>query len=83
MNTRFEIVEGKLTSDTGSEIRVRLRLTVQELLGQNPTPDDVTVSWRELIGGNVPDGNYMLEYFYLKRYIEPVRVHSGQLLGQI
>lgn len=76
-----EMVDGTLSRKDGSIIRVRLRLTTQSLMGQHGV-DDKMVSETELASSRVPDGEYILEYFYLKPHREAVTVHLGQLISR-
>jgi hypothetical protein len=81
MTTGFEIVDGKLTRTDGSIINVRLRLTTQSKMEGSRVIDKM-VSETALMSSAVPDGDYVLEYFYLKAYRDPVRIRFGQLLSR-
>jgi hypothetical protein len=81
MATGFEIVDGKLTHTDGSQRNVRLRLTTQSAMEGSRVIDKM-VSETALMSSDVSDGDYVLEYFYLKAYRDPVRVRFGHLLSR-
>ena len=71
MTTSTEKVVGTLTDDAGKNFPIGLELTVETLAGSEKMPP---VSKCKLVFGKVPDGTYVVEYFYFKWYREPVRV---------
>jgi hypothetical protein len=80
MTTTTEMVVGRLTDNAGTNFPVGLRLTVERF----PSSDEVPpVSTCKLVFGEVPDGTYVVEYFYFKWYREPVRVQFGVLVSPL
>jgi hypothetical protein len=78
--TTFESVDGRMTNPSGDVRAVKLVLTIRELRGSSGVEDCSVVSHR-LVTGNVPDGNYMLEYFCVKAYHERATVKHGALVS--
>jgi hypothetical protein len=79
--TGVEIADGTLTRTDGSIIRVRLRLTTNSLM-EGQVVVDKMISRTQLLSPNVQDGDYILEYSYLKAYRELVSVRFGQLVSR-
>ncbi len=77
--TKLVKTEGTLSTRSGDVYPVSLNLTVAELHGETGTEDE-TVSRVELASG-VPDGEYMLDYFYRKPFRSAVRVRFGALVA--
>jgi hypothetical protein len=78
----MEQVEGKLSSIAGEIFAVSLRLTTKSLFGESGFAVDEVVSEVALITSRVPDGEYVLEYFYSRPVREHVRVKYGVLLSR-
>jgi hypothetical protein len=78
MSQRIESLQGSLTHQDGSIRRVALRATVIDLRGHGVEDEAVA---RVDLRSEAPDGDYRLEYFYLKAYSASVRVRHGILLA--
>lgn len=78
MTINTEMVVGRLTDDAGKNFPVGLQLTVESLSCSDEAPP---VSKCILVAGKVPDGTYVVEYFYFKWYREPVSVQFGILVS--
>ena len=68
-----------MTGTGGDVYSVSLRATIAELHGSMGI-EDQEIARIELID-QIPDGNYILEYFYLKPFHGQVRVVNGSLLS--
>jgi hypothetical protein len=81
MSQRMISVAGMMTSSGGDLYHVRLKAAVVEL----PEPyevEDAQIARLDLATGvsNLPDGDYILEYFYRKPFNGNVRIKSGRLM---
>jgi hypothetical protein len=72
-------VEGKLTSGSGEVRSVALEITTREL----PGGDDVARVQTVLRSADVPDGDYVLEYFCFGFDKSRVRVNDGIFLAPV
>jgi hypothetical protein len=79
MGTTFKSAKGMLTSTSGDIHAVDLHVTIQSLAGADGIESE-TVSKIELLSRDVPDGDYVLEYFYLKPTHRYVQVKHGELI---
>ncbi len=80
MNNRsIRRVPATLTALDGRVFHVQLDVTTVALLGQNGIEDEA-IARVELASSNVPDGEYMLDYFCFSQHSEAVRVEHGVLL---
>jgi hypothetical protein len=75
---RLEQVEGSLSTPGGDVFPVTLTLTVAELHGVMGIKS-VEVARVEL-ASRVPDGTYMLDYFYMEPFHGPVDVKHGAIV---
>ncbi|HUK29526.1 MAG TPA: hypothetical protein VLV89_00330 [Candidatus Acidoferrum sp.] len=81
--TGIEIVDATLSNKSGSTIKVRLQLTTKSLTGQQGV-EDTTVARAEFARGySAPDGEYTVEYFYLRPYQMPCRVQRGIIMSAV
>jgi len=71
--------EGTLSNRSGDVYPVWLNLTVAALHGETGIEDEM-VSRVEL-ASDVPDGEYMLDYFYRKPFHGLMRVRFGALVA--
>jgi hypothetical protein len=78
---RAEQIEGTLSTTTGDVLPVALIATVVELRGQAGIEDEMVSRVR--LASRVPDGSYVLDYFYLKPFRGSVRVKYGTLVAAI
>jgi hypothetical protein len=81
VGTTFKSVTGTLSSASGDICAVNLHLTVQSFAVNGIESE--TVSKIELLSRDVPDGDYVLEYFYLKSIRCDVQVKHGELIPPI
>lgn len=81
MGTRIRRVTGWLAVDSGESIAVPLDVTTVELRGQRGVEDEA-VSRIQLASGEIPDGDYTLDYFCFKPYRVPIRVEYGVLVAR-
>lgn len=75
MTTRIEQVEGTLTTSGGDVCPVILNLTVAELRRGAGIESEAVA--RVELASRVPDGTYMLDYFYMEPIHRQVRVQNG------
>jgi hypothetical protein len=74
----FHSVEGKLTRASGNIRNVELNVITRELSGG----EDEIVYQAVLVSADVPDGDYILEYFCFGSHRDPVRVKYGRLVAR-
>lgn len=72
-------IEGTLSTRSGDAYPIWLNLAIAELPGETGIQDD-TISCVELVS-DVPDEEYMLDYFYLTPFHGSVRVRFGALVA--
>lgn len=72
-------VDGAL-SRGGSAWNVELDVTTVELPGQQGVEDEA-VARVALVTRDIPNGEYLLDYFCLSQHTERVRVQDGMLLA--
>lgn len=80
MTRRIEEIDGMLTTQGGDVLRVRLAATVAEVLGSTAVEAE-EISRLELLT-DVPDGEYVLDYFYARPRRDRVCVRFGRFLNR-
>jgi hypothetical protein len=83
MSRTVKRIEGTLSSTGGDSHQVWLEATVAELHGSLGA-EDSAISRVALAPDNpgIPDGEYVLEYFYGKPFHEHVRIKLGRLVAR-
>lgn len=79
MVQRAEWIAGTLSSTVGDVFPVSLRLTTKSLFDEGAAIVDRAIDRVDLVGSEVPDGEYVLEYFLGKPFHEHVRIKLGVL----
>ena len=81
MSQRMIHIAGMMTSSGGDLYHVWLKAGVAELPGPYEV-EDAQIARLDLATGvsNLPDGDYILEYFYRKPFFGNARVKSGRLV---
>jgi hypothetical protein len=83
MSSTVKRIEGKISGTSGDTYSVGFDATVTEHAGSSGV-EDATISGIALASDNprIPDGEYVLEYFYGKPLHEHVRVKLGVLMAR-
>jgi hypothetical protein len=78
MSTTVKRIEGRMSNTAGDSFLVSLDAAVTELRGTSGV-EDASISSLALAADNprIPDGEYVMEYFFGKPLHEQVRVKLG------
>jgi hypothetical protein len=80
MTTKIiELIEGTFTMDDGQTRPVELEVTAVELRSDHGI-DSRAISSVRLVSAHIPDGEYVLDYFYFEPLSKRVRVRYGMLM---
>jgi hypothetical protein len=81
MTTRtMKRIAGRLSMKDGRARNVQLDVETVELRGDHGVEDEA-VARVDLATPEVPDGEYILDYFCFKPYSQRARVRNGELTG--